>query len=224
MLWYQGENNCGIGDSRYADKYRVMVDHWRGAFGVGEAPFYSVVLAPHIYSDRLHRGGEPVTAEELPIFRQQQMDAAVSVAHGDYIIISDLVDDILDIHPPNKWDVGGRLARLALAKDYGREDVVWSGPRAGSSEIRGDSILVTFEHSATGLETSDGRRLSWFEIAGRDGAFRPALAEIREGDKVAVYHPEIKDPARVRFGWHETAVPNLVNSEGLPAAPFVSEP
>ncbi len=224
VLWYQGENNCGIGDRRYADKYRVMVDHWRGAFAVGDAPFYSVVLAPHIYSDRLHRGGEPVTAEELPLFRQQQMDAAVSVAHGDYIIISDLVDDILDIHPPNKWDVGGRLARLALAKDYGREDVAWSGPRAGSSEIRGDSILVTFEHSSAGLETSDGRRLSWFEIAGRDGVFRPALAEIREGDKVAVYHPEIKAPARVRFGWHETAVPNLVNSEGLPAAPFVSEP
>ncbi|MCC8019456.1 MAG: sialate O-acetylesterase [Rikenellaceae bacterium] len=160
VLWYQGENNCGIGDRQYADKYRVLVDSWRTAFGIGQAPFYSVILAPHIYSDRLHRGGEPVTAEELPIFRQQQMEAAVSVANGDYVIVSDLIDDILDIHPPNKWDVGGRLAHLALTKTYGRQNVVWSGPRVGGTEIDGDSIRVTFDHSADGLATSDGKRVS----------------------------------------------------------------
>ena len=50
--------------------------------------------------------------------------------------------------------------------------------------------------------------------------FRPALADIRGRNKVVVYHPEIVQPVQVRFGWHETAMPNLVNSEGLPAIPF----
>ncbi len=68
FLWYQGENNCGIGDRRYAEKYKVMVDSWREVFNLPEAPFYSVLLGPHIYSDRLHRGGSPQTAEALPIF------------------------------------------------------------------------------------------------------------------------------------------------------------
>ena len=30
------------------------------------------------------------------------------------------VGDSRDLHPPNKYDVGLRLARLALARDYGR--------------------------------------------------------------------------------------------------------
>jgi sialate O-acetylesterase len=30
----------------------------------------------------------------------------------------------------------------------------------------------------------------------------------------------VKQPAAVRFGWHQIASPNLGNREGLPASPF----
>jgi len=224
FLWYQGENNCGIRDRQYAEKYKVMVNYWREVFNLLDAPFYSVLLAPHIFSNRLHRGGPPVTAEELPIFREQQRKATTVVPHSEYIVVSDLVDDCNDIHPPNKWDVGTRLARVALAKDYGLEETVWSGPRLSKIEVVADSIVLTFEHCAEGLKTNDNRRLSWFEIAAEDGAFRPALADIRGKNQVVVYHHEIKKPAKVRLGWHETAVLNLINSEGLPVTPFASTP
>jgi sialate O-acetylesterase len=40
------------------------------------------------------------------------------------------------------------------------------------------------------------------------------------GDAVLVWSPRVTAPMAVRFGWHELAVPNLANKEGLPASPF----
>ena len=57
------------------------------------------------------------------------------------------------------------------------------------------------------------------EIAGADGKFVAAKASI-DGDTVVVEADEVESPVHVRFGWHKAAVPNLVNEEGLPAAPF----
>lgn len=221
FLWYQGENNCGKRDRQYAEKFKVLVESWRTVFEAPQAPFYCVLLAPHIYSDRKHNNKTyPVTAEDLPLFREQQKKGVALVSNSEYIVISDLVDQLTDIHPPYKWEVGARLAQLALAKAYGLTDRVWSGPRVNHVETVADSLIVTFDHCAKGLKTSDSKRVSWFEIAAQDGVFRPAFAEISGNNRLTVYLPEIKRPVYVRFGWHETAVPNLVNSEGWPATPF----
>ena len=221
FLWYQGENNCGISDRQYAEKYLVMVEYWRSVFNVPNAPFYNVLLAPHIYSDRLHKGSSrPVTAEGLPIFRAQQIKAQTMIVNTEYVSVSDLVDNLKDIHPSYKWIVGERLAHVALAKTYGVDTLTWSGPRLRSTILSGDSLIVQFDYAAKGLKTSDGKRVNWFEIAGIDGVFRPAIADIKGLDQVRVYHPDIKKPVYVRFAWHETAIPNLTNSEGLPAIQF----
>lgn len=130
FIWYQGESNCGIGDRTYVEKYKILVESWRKAFKNEDAPFYSVLLAPHIYSDRIHRNtSKAVTAEELPLFREQQLKTLSVVPNTDIIVISDLVDDLRDIHPSYKRKVGERLARVALAKDYGSTEIIWSGPR-----------------------------------------------------------------------------------------------
>lgn len=218
FLWYQGENNVAIRDRKYAEKYALLVDAWRKAFHLPDAPFYSVLLAPHIYSDRLHKT-TAVTAEELPLFRRQQIKALSMIPNTDIVVATDLVDNVSDIHPPNKWDVGARLARLALAKSYGM-DTLWSGPRMNSIEMVADSVVISFNYYGQGLKTNDGKRLNWFEIADKSGVYHPALADIQGKDKVVVYHYEIKKPVAVRFGWHEIAAPNLVNSEGIPALPF----
>lgn len=130
------------------------------------------------------------------------------------------IDDVKDIHPSYKWIVGERLSRIALAKNYGFSDMKWSGPRVKNIAYVGDSIIIRFDHTANGLKTNDRCRLAWFEILDENDVFFPALAEIIDWETLAVWPLRIKNPKAVRFGWRETAIPNLVNSEGLPAALF----
>lgn len=228
FLWYQGESNLAHKTTDYLEKYVAMTEDWRAGFNSPDAPFYSVLLAPHTYSDRLHRGFF-VTSEALPLFWQVQMNAAKAVKNSEIICITDLVDTPEDIHPSYKWIVGARLARLALKEHFAVEGAAeWSGPKAVSVRTEGDKAIVTFEHCAEGLkgrsnsvEPNSTPRLKWFEVAGADGVWHQALAEISGKNEVAVSHPDVAHPVSVRFAWRETAQPNLFNSEDLPAFPFV---
>jgi sialate O-acetylesterase len=127
-----------------------------------------------------------------------------------------------DIHPRNKQDVGKRLARWALNRDYGRKDVVVSGPLYKSMKVEGNKIRVNFAHADGGLKARDDKPLTNFEIAGADGKFVPAKATI-DGQTVVVEADGVAAPTQVRFGWNGVANPNLVNNEGLPAGPFRSQ-
>jgi sialate O-acetylesterase len=59
-----------------------------------------------------------------------------------------------------------------------------------------------------------------FAVAGRDGKFFWAVAEIQGLDRVAVRSPEVPQPVYVRFGWADYPVVDLWNKAGLPASPF----
>ena len=225
FLWYQGENNCGIEDGRYAQKFKVMTDWWKLQFKDKSLPFYYVLLAPHIYSDRLHKGGRPLTAEALPQFREQQKLARNLVENSEYITIFDLVDNLRDIHPSYKWFVGQRLARIALHKNYGYDKILYRGPELErvTKSTDGKKLELQFANAGNGLRECNGnRRLEWFEVAGKDGIFHPALADIHDKNQVTVYCREVASPEYVRLAWHEVAQPNLVNSEGLTVIPFGS--
>ena len=232
ILWYQGENNCTNRIRNYASLFKAMVAEWRQEWGVAEMPFLTVMLAPHIYSNRHHKRGV-VDAEELPRFRQQQMACLDSVSNTEIIFTPDLVDDLFDIHPSYKWEVGRRLAVLALNKVYGRTELEWSGPRADAvSLVKGkheDLLKVHFNHVGTGLkktpkdkERQSGSMLRWFEVAGSDGVWHSAIAYVEDGEHVMLSSPSVEHPVSVRYLWHETATSaDLRNSFGLPAFPFV---
>ncbi len=49
----------------------------------------------------------------------------------------------------NKKDVGWRLARWALAKDYGQKDIVYSGPIYKSMKVEGDKIRLSFDYTGS---------------------------------------------------------------------------
>lgn len=220
FIWYQGEQNQSQSDRRYDQKMEVLVKSWRKAFENEDAAFYYVLLAPHIYSDRLHRG-HAVTADELPVFWEMQ-EKAQYLPHAGMTVVSDLVDTLTDIHPSYKWEVGRRLSLHALAKDYGRKDIVYSGPifKSVAYNASQDALEVSFDYVAGGLAVAEnGKALKTFEIAAADGEFKPAEAVIKD-NKVIVKSAAVKKPVSVRMGWHETFRPNLVNSAGLPAAPF----
>lgn len=208
-IWYQGESNNGEG-MLYHEKMKALIDGWRTVWNDPEMPFYFVQLAPFRY-------GKP---ENLPGIWEAQL-ATLSVPHTGMAVTVD-ISTIGDIHPPNKQDVGKRLALWALSQTYGREGIVYSGPLFKSAEVEGDAIRISFDHVGGGLVSRDGQPLSHFTIAGADGTFVEAEAAI-DGDEVVVRAESVKEPKHVRFGWHEEAEPNLSNKEGLPASPFRSD-
>lgn len=224
VLWYQGETNLmDVNDSdRYPDKMEALIRGWREAFADPYLPFYYVQIAPHFY--HLIRRQVIDAPTSLPEFWEAQA-AVLRIPHTGMAVITDLVDDLFDIHPRNKQDVGLRLAWLALARTYGRKDVVDSGPVFRRWEVKDGRAYLYFDHTgggaggAGGLAAKDGKPLSWFVVAGEEGEFVPAQAVI-EGDHVVVSSPRVQNPRRVRFAWDEAAQPNLVNGAGLPAWPF----
>jgi len=125
--------------------------------------------------------------------------------------------DSLDIHPRNKELVGKRLSLWALRNDYGKKEIVVSGPLYKSMKIEGGKIRISFDFDK-GL-TAKGGALKEFTIAGEDQNFVPAEARI-EGNTVIVWSDAVKSPKAVRFAWSNIPKPNLYNGAGLPASPF----
>jgi sialate O-acetylesterase len=136
---------------------------------------------------------------------------------GEAIIID--IGEAHDIHPKNKLDVGMRLARWALAKDYGVK-IVHRSPIYKSVEFKGNKAVVTFDHIGGGLDTIDVRQPIGFAIAGEDKKFVWATAKIVGRNQVEVTSPDVKNPVSVRYAWASNPVCNLQNREGLPATPF----
>jgi len=205
-IWYQGEANVGSG-LKYRDKMKALITGWRKVWGY-DFPFYFVQLAPW-------SGYGPGS---LPPLWEAQA-ASLKIPGTGMAVTTDIVHNLGDIHPRNKFDVGNRLALWALAKEYGKKDLVCSGPLYKSMKVEETKIRLSFAHSGGGLESRDGKPLTEFEIAGADGKFVPADAVI-DGDTVVVEAKEVPLPTQVRFGWRNVANPNLANKEGLPASPF----
>jgi sialate O-acetylesterase len=216
-IWYQGESNTiEYNDGAiYADKMTALVTGWRKAFG-HDLSFYYVQIAPHLY--HVVRQGTVVSPEMEPWLWEAQV-ASMRLPKTGMIVTTDLVDDLMDIHPRNKKDVGERLARWALAKDYGKTGIVVSGPIYRGMTVEGGKAMLSFDYVGGGLAASDDKPLTWFAVAGADGRFYPATAEV-VGDRLAVSSPAVPAPAVVHFAWDEGARPNFVNKAGLPASPF----
>ena len=208
ITWYQGEQNNGDG-MLYFDKMQTLIKSWRNVFLRPNAPFYFVQIAPYSYGGGMERA--------LPLLWEAQ-STALDISHTGMAVISDIVH-VNWLHPSNKQDVGKRLALWALAKDYGQDGLVYSGPLYKSMAIEGSKIHLSFNHTGSGLTSRDAKPLDWFEIAGKDGRFVKAQAVI-EGNTVVVSSDAIAKPTAARFAWDQVAVPNLINKEGLPTGPF----
>lgn len=208
--WYQGEANRDSGDGMmYYYKMQALVKGWRKVWAQGDFPFYYVQLAPFKYEK-----GSPFWLPEI----WEAQTAALSIPNTGMAVTVD-IGNLRDIHPKNKQDVGKRLALWALAKTYGRDDLVYSGPLYKSMTVEGSKIRISFDHTGSGLASRDGKSLTWLQIAGADGKFVEAKAKT-DGNTIVVASDTVGAPVAVRFAWHQEAVPNLMNKEGLPATPF----
>jgi sialate O-acetylesterase len=208
-IWYQGESNVGRA-YRYRDIFPAMIYDWRRLWGQGPFPIYYVQLAPYRNTEE-YSGAELREAQFLTLSRVEHTGMAVTLDIGD--------PD--NIHPANKRDVGKRLALWALANDYGME-MEYSGPLYREQRVEGNSIRLFFDHAGSGLVSRDGL-VTYLEIAGADRVYHPAMGFV-DGNTLLVSSPEVPEPVAVRYGWRNTAEPNLFNREGLPASSFCTDP
>jgi sialate O-acetylesterase len=209
VIWYQGEHNGGRG-LQYRALLPALIKDWRAHFSGGEFAFHIVSLAN--WMTREEKPGNATWAE----LREAQALTARTVPHCGLALAIDL-GDAQNIHPPNKQEVGRRLALSAEANTYGKE-IEWSGPWYKAMTIEGDKIRVAFDHVGGGL-LAKGGKLVGFSIAGEDRAFVWADAVIT-GDTVLVSSPAVTKPVAVRYAWANNPACNLYNKDDLPAVPF----
>jgi sialate O-acetylesterase len=206
-IWYQGESNRHYPSSYYQLMHQ-LVESWRAQWQL-DFPFYYVQIAPFDYQDK--------TEFKTAIVRDAQTKA-MDIPKSGMVVVTDLVDNLKDIHPAYKLEVGNRLAAWALAETY-QQKVPYKSPQFQSLKIEKSKAKLTFINAPNGL-IAKGGELTEFEIAGEDKKFVQAKAKITSGGTVEVWSEDVKNPVAVRFAYSDMPVPNLFSKEGLPAIPF----
>lgn len=200
-LWYQGETEAGRAQGQiYGEALMTLVQDWRAAFGQGEFPFYWVQLANY---GNAAKNGHWMRVQEGQV-------KATALRQTGVAIIND-IGNPTDIHPTNKQDVGRRLAMLA--QNRGASPVYRQFTREGNA------IRVWFDNAGKTLKARGDGPLTGFQIAGPDGKYVDATAQI-EGTTVRVFSPDVPNPQSVRYAWDYNPLANLTNAAGLPASLF----
>ena len=208
VIWYQGESNSSQARAPlYKRVFSTMIEDWRHEWGVGDFPFLFVQISN--FKSGPGEGWAELREQQLKTLEVSNTAMAVTIDIG--------TPD--NVHPPDKLDVGVRLALAARALSYG-EDISYSGPIFRQATPEGSAIRVWFEHHAKGL-VAKGGELTGFEVAGADGKFVPATAKI-DGNTVVAASDAVAEPVAVRYGWANSPQCNLFNGEGLAASPFTS--
>jgi sialate O-acetylesterase len=210
-IWYQGESNAGRA-YQYREMFPLMIKSWREDWKQGDFPFYWVQLAD--FMDEKPEPGDSAWAE----LREAQTMTLDKLPNTGQAVIIDIGEGS-DIHPRNKLEVGKRLARWALAKDYGQK-IICQSPRYESMEAKDGTITLKIKDTNGGLRNIDAKEVQGFAIAGEDRKWVPAEAKIVGPDTITVSSTSVAAPVAVRYAWADNPVCNVYNQVGLPLTPF----
>lgn len=216
FLWYQGES-----DNQSADQYegwlKTMITSWRQTWNQPEAPFLVVQLT----------GYDPVAARDLDSAKyglsfaslREAQRRATSLPHTALVVSADLGDEKF-IHPRDKRTIGIRAGQAAMVSAYGQPGLP-GGPVLSSAKLDQGRVIAKFDSNG-GLRDAAGTKLESFEIAGSDGVFHPAEAEIIADGEIALRAEGVSQPAQLRYAFLNYPKLTLFDRQGSPAAPFVA--
>lgn len=226
VLWYQGEGNTGNA-KLYARTFPALIESWRKEWNDPGQIFIFAQLSSLEANAPRH---QPLPADFYEKLQPRESNwAALRESQSSVLRLPNTgmavttdVGDPVDIHPTDKQTVARRMRMEALRLAYGRRDLVSSGPQYAGMKVEGNRIRVSFTGTGSGL-VARGGALRRFAVAGKDGVFRWAKAEI-DGDTVVVSSPEVLEPVAVRYAWDNNPIDaNLFNREGFPASGFRSD-
>ena len=234
ILWYQGEANVERVHS-YGELFPALIEGWRHAFKQ-QLPFYFVQIAPWT----------GYAGIDGALLREIQADVAASLPQTDMAIISDLVNDLNDIHPTLKRQVGERLANLALKQIYGQKHINPYFPKIKSIRMKGNYIFISTtaenrlihispdinKHSdidpefiKRAIKKQNHKNIPHFELVDIDGNIFPAQAILCKNGEVCITSPRVKKLVGIRYCFTNASEPTLFDSSnGLPLAAFRTDP
>lgn len=210
VLWYQGESNT----DRFNEYYGIMsalIKNWRDLFNAPNLPFIIAQLPNFMNQKNSPSDGQWAQLRDIQLQLSHDIPnvgLSVNVDLGEYN----------DIHPLNKKDVGYRLMLQSEKLVYGNDNIIADGPIFESSRIEGNKIRLFFKSGTNDFMPVD--HLVGFAIAGHDGKYKWANAEINNGE-IVVWNDTVAEPLNVRYAWADNpGNVNLKNKSGLPASPF----
>jgi sialate O-acetylesterase len=210
-IWYQGESNTGRA-YQYDEVFALMISEWRKAWGIGDFPFYWVQLADFMAEKT--EPGESSWAE----LREAQTKTLALPNTGQAVIYD--IGEGRDIHPRDKQNVAKRLARIALARDYGKT-IEYQSPSYKAMEVKDGKAILTFDNAGVaGLYAFDTQEVIGLAVAGEDKVWHWGVGKIVGPDKVEVSSAAVATPVAVRYAWADNPVANLYSRNGLPVVPF----
>jgi sialate O-acetylesterase len=220
VIWYQGESNSTRA-YEYSMLFPLMIKHWRELWQQGDFSFYWVQLADHKPEKTV--ADEAVKSDWAELRAAQTMTMDQVKLSGQAVIV-DLGED-KDIHPKNKRDVAERLARWALAKNYGFDKMPHRSADMKEVKLEGNQATVTFNtYNAGPLTAFDVDEVKGFTLCGEDKVWHWATGKIIGEDKVVITSPEVSKPIAVRYAWADNPEVNLYTADqNLPVTPFRSD-
>ncbi len=225
VIWYQGESD----DHRpemYDTLLSQMMKNWRDTWN-DEELFFVIGQLP------MHRWSGEEDRKHWCLIREAQARVAKRDRHAALAILTDC-GEFSEIHPKDKKTPGHRFLMAALNGYYdcamlNEQEVCTDNPDAYQAKWNGDSVDI-FITTAYGLEIrGESGEIHGFEIAGADGEFVPAKAELQDRDKWnaevgsdIIRVTGVADPTAVRYLWtNYTDDITLFDSETeIPLPPF----
>ncbi len=211
VLWYQGESNTADG-AAYAARLRTLRDDWRGRFGV-EVPLLVVQLAGY---------GLPPAApmdSGWAEVRDAQRRVVAEDRHSGLALAVD-IGDAYDIHPPNKQELGRRLARVARHVVFGETALAPSGPTPRTAVHTSEGVRIAFEDVDGTLVTTGAKGPIGFELCDAETRQCTYADAVLDGRDVVLRSPQAPPNARIRYCWADGPVCTLRDRSGAPAGPF----
>ncbi len=234
-IFHQGYNNAfegSLGVDLYRDVFPEMIKAWREAFADPELPFGILSLCTD---------GYPQTRDD---YCEKMFNAGIEIRATQYQTFLDLYNagdkqvgfvSTYDLrrrwyHPQLKIPAGERIARWALATQYGFEQQVqWKPPMLVDMQVDEGTLVLTLDSDVG--DPQDGV-IEGFAIAGEDRRFQPATvsyAERGNDDRGRVQYdrkrlvltsPLVPQPRHFRYAWGRNPLANLqaIGNKDLPFA------
>lgn len=225
VIFHQGYNNCFNG-TRGAVLYRQvfpeMIRSWRKAFSDPKLPFGILSLCTEGTAQNLENYTE-MMVNAGPYIRDAQFQTFLEqFRNGDQNIGFVSTYDLRRrwYHPQLKIPAGERIARWALATQYGQGNRIrWKPPLVDSVTVVDGQIRIRFDEPVSPID--DGSPIVGFAVAGNNRQFHPAQADflvtgkdnrgrpIKDSRTLVLDSPMVKKPVHFRYAWGRSPLGNL---------------